>query len=339
MSAFTAMAYPTRPRIVSYLMQFPNGLLRLLPALILVTAADNLVSRQLSRRIAALALAVIVGTAVGYWLGRGYEFTLYSLRLHPQFTYHSPVWDPLIAFLAQWFDLSVLAGLATAIYFFHTRDLEVAEALHQEAIDAVGLDKQMTEARLQVMQAQIEPHFLFNTLATVRRLYQTDPASGRATLRHLSRYLSAALPKMRDAGATLDQELELTAAYLQVQEMRMGRRLSFEFDVPNTLKSLNVPPMMLATLAENAVKHGLGPLPEGGSLRISARTADGRLHLEVSDTGQGFQASSGTGVGLANIRARLAALYGGAAQLVIAQNTPRGVRAIIELPCTMGAPA
>jgi LytS/YehU family sensor histidine kinase len=118
----------------------------------------------------------------------------------------------------------------------------------------------------------------------------------------------------------------------------MGRRLAFEIDVPEALREVNVPSMMLTTLAENAIKHGLGPLPEGGFLRISARADDHRLRLIVADTGRGFEASSGTGVGLANIRARLAALYCGAARLVLVENAPRGVSATIELPFSAVVP-
>jgi LytS/YehU family sensor histidine kinase len=195
----------------------------------------------------------------------------------------------------------------------------------------------MAEARLQVLQAQIEPHFLFNTLANVRRLYQTDLAAGRAMLDNLMRYLEVALPHMRAERSTVAGELSLVEAYLHVQRIRMGRRLTFRIDVPAPLHALEVPPMMLLTLVENAIKHGLNPLPEGGAIEIRARREGDRLRLDVTDDGRGFQATSGGGTGLANIRARLAAMHGDEASLTLTENEPHGVTATLELPAT--APA
>ena len=289
-----------------------------LPMLVAVMLADHFVPKGGARRIVALAVALVAGSVSG---------ALFRFSLGVSHWGEDWLDNPLLSLR-----FIVLGGALAAIYFFHARDQEAAEALHQAEMDRAGLDKQMLEARLQVMQAQVEPHFLFNTLANVRRLYQTDPAGGRAMLRHLSRYLSAALPKMRAASSTLGQEIELTSAYLAVQQVRMGRRLTFEVAVPEPLAAADVPPMMLVTLVENAIKHGLNPLPEGGFVRISAQAQDGKLRLSVADTGRGFTASSGTGVGLANIRARLAALYGAEAQLRLAVITPRGITAMIELP-------
>ena len=161
------------------------------------------------------------------------------------------------------------------------------------------------EARLQVMQAQIEPHFLFNTLASVRRLYQVDRGSGRAMLQHLVRYLTASLPRLRESRSTLERELALALAYLNVQKIRMESRLTFEVDVPRPLEAHVVPPMMLATLVENAVIHGVSPLPDGGRIRISAR-ADAENSCSKSPTRCWPAGHLGGGVGLSNIRARLA---------------------------------
>jgi LytS/YehU family sensor histidine kinase len=187
------------------------------------------------------------------------------------------------------------------------------------------------------MQAQVEPHFLFNTLANVRRLFQTDPAGARAMIEHLSRYLGAMLPRMRSSESTLGHELALALAYLQVQQIRMGDRLALRADVPESLQALPFPPMMLVTLVENAIRHGLNPLPEGGEVRLQARAADGRLRVQVTDTGRGLAESSGPGVGLANIRARLTTLYGGNARLLLAQNPGTGVIATIDLPLPQAA--
>ena len=133
-------------------------------------------------------------------------------------------------------------------------------------------------------------------------------------------------------------EALLAESYLSIQQIRMGRRLAFEIQIPDSLHDAPVPPMMLLTLTENAIKHGLNPLPEGGTIRISARVEGGQLRLRVVDSGQGFMQSSGGGTGLANIRARLAALYGPAARLNIGFNEPRGVTAIIDLPYAAAIP-
>jgi sensor histidine kinase YesM len=233
----------------------------------------------------------------------------------------------------------VLIALCAAVFVFYrireeheaaTRDAEVARARSEQ---------QMDEARLAMLQAQIEPHFLFNTLANVRRLYEIEPAAGESMLDNLMRYLAVALPQMRAAESTLERESALTEAYLSVQQTRMGARLSFEIDVPEALRGAAVPPMMLLTLVENAIKHGVGPLREGGSVRVSAQRDGDRLALNVADTGQGFTRSSGGGTGLANTRARLAALHGDAARLSLGQNQPRGVVATIVLPFALSAGA
>jgi LytS/YehU family sensor histidine kinase len=151
-------------------------------------------------------------------------------------------------------------------------------------------------------------------------------------LRYLSSYLGAAQPVIRERGITLGQDLELAVTYLNIQRIRMGSRLGFEIEVPDALHATVVPPMMLTTLVENAIKHGLAPLPEGGLVRIGAHADASFVRILVSDTGQGFQANLGTGVGLANVRARLAILYADAASLSLSQGTPRGITATVLMP-------
>lgn len=226
----------------------------------------------------------------------------------------------------------VPALLLTAGYVLYLRARAAQDALNATALRQTALEKQRQEARLRLLQAQIEPHFLFNTLSNIRRLCQTDVPAGRAMLTQLSRYLRAALPKFRMEEATLADELEIVSAYLRLQRMRMSERLRFVIDVPQELLGARVPPMMLATLVENAIKHGIGPLAEGGTIRVSAAMQGDALRLVVSDDGQGFAASSGSGVGLANIRARLKGLYGASASLALAAAQPRGVVATISLP-------
>lgn len=217
-------------------------------------------------------------------------------------------------------------------YVFHFRAQAADAEVHAAELRRGALETQQLATRLRFLQAQVEPHFLFNTLSNVRRLAQTDAAAGRAMLAHLTRYLRGALPRMREEESSLAEEVELVSAYLGLQKIRMGERLSTSIDVPAALRTARVPPMMLATLVENAIKHGIAPLAEGGAIDVAARAADGMLTLTVADNGRGFSSDSGSGVGLANIRARLAALYGERATLRLESNPARGVTASVALP-------
>ena len=232
-----------------------------------------------------------------------------------------------------------LAALLTTVVEFQRRETRSIEGMHRAEVDRLELDREMDEARLQVMQAQIEPHFLFNTLANVRRLYQTDLVLGPRMLDNLMHYLEVALPHMRDSRSTVARELDLVEAYLNVQRIRMGARLEFSIDVPEAQRSLDLPPMMLLTLVENAIKHGLNPMPEGGTIHVRARRDGDDLCIRVTDTGRGFHATSGGGAGLANIQARLSAMYGASASLELDENEPRGVIATLRVPAQPGSAA
>jgi hypothetical protein len=207
----------------------------------------------------------------------------------------------------------------------------LAEAKLREA-DYHRLSRQVTEAKLAALQAQVEPHFLYNTLASVQALTEVDPQRASAMTGHLIQYLRNALPKMRESVSTVGQEVELVRAYLNILQMRMGARLAFEIAVPPELAQAPFPPLMLPSLVENAIKHGLEPLREGGTVTITAEARDGSIRLSVADTGLGFADAPGEGVGLPNIRERLAALYGDAGRLTLEANAPRGVRATIDVP-------
>lgn len=239
----------------------------------------------------------------------------------------------LSAFIA-WF-MPAAALVAGFVFHLHARAVrrQANAAEHKRA----ALEKQQVESRLRLLQAQIEPHFLFNTLSNVRRLCQHDVKAGREMITRLARYLRAALPRMRDDYASLGEEIELVSDYLALQKIRMGERLGIEVDVPPALQSARIPTVMLATLVENAIKHGIAPLAEGGTIRIAAARDGETLMLSICDTGRGFAAAGGSGVGLANTRARLDALYGPRATLGLAANSPRGVAATIILPLEIGA--
>jgi len=198
--------------------------------------------------------------------------------------------------------------------------------------DRETLQRQVVEARLQLLQAQVEPHFLFNTLAAVEYLIETAPARAAQMQRHLIEYLRAALPRMRQQSATLGQEVELCASYLKIMQMRMEERLQFDVAVPVGLSSASFPPMMIQSLVENAIQHGLEPKPEGGSVHLRAEVRDGKLCVTVEDSGMGFSKDAGAGIGLANIRERLQQLFGATGALTIEPNQPSGTRATITVP-------
>jgi hypothetical protein len=214
-----------------------------------------------------------------------------------------------------------------------------AEAEMQSATAAAereSMQRQLSEARMQAMQAQVEPHFLFNTLASVEHLIETDPPRASNMQRTLIQYLRAVLPQMRENSlvTNLGREVDMVKSYLDLLKMRMEERLTVEIDVPVGLRSAAFPPMMLQSMVENAIKHGLECKPEGGHLAVRAEIVDSRLRVTVADDGVGFgvMPSQGTGLGLSNIRERLQLLHGAAGKLHIAANSPSGVIATIEVP-------
>jgi signal transduction histidine kinase len=294
-----------------------------------VVIAGNWAAAGTGPRIAALATGVLVGLVAGHLLaGPVLEWMWAGEK-------DAPTLLKEISATVLWTHV-ITAGVVG--YFFFIREEEAVARLHDEDMRREHLTRELAEARLLVMQAQVEPHFLFNTLANVRRLFKTDPAAAHAMLEHLSRYLGAMLPRMRKADSTLGHEVALALAYLSVQKIRMGARLRIRTDVPDSLSPLSFPPMMLVTLVENAIRHGLTPLPDGGEVRVHAHVTDGKLRVQVIDTGAGLSESSGPGVGLANVRARLSTLYGGRARFLLSQNPQGGVTATIELP-SESAPA
>jgi len=204
----------------------------------------------------------------------------------------------------------------------------------QEVADAESLKRQVLEARMAAMQAQVEPHFLFNTLASIDHLIEVDPPRASRMQKHLIALLRASMPAMRETSASLGRELDVVRPYLEILRMRMGERLRTEVNVPEGLYSADFPPMMLQSLVENAIKHGLEPKAEGGALTVNAEVVHGKLAVTVADTGVGFgrAPTAGTGTGLANIRERLKLLYGDAAELRISDNRPAGTRASIVVP-------
>jgi sensor histidine kinase YesM len=232
---------------------------------------------------------------------------------------------PVVLFIIASFIIKAVAG--------GKRRAEMTAKEATRRAENEQLERTVLEARMEALQAQIEPHFLFNTLASIDQLIQTDPPRASRMQQSLIRYLRSAMPQMREGGRpTLGQQIDLCAAFLEIMAVRMEGRLQPIVRVPEGLKSAVFPSMMLQTLVENAIKHGLEPKPEGGRLEIGAEIADGKLAVHVLDTGIGFMPKAEGGVGLANVRERLKALYDGRAELIIGVPSAGGTRATIKVP-------
>ena len=237
-------------------------------------------------------------------------------------------------YLPQLAFLFILLSAAIKIAYAGRVKAEAKAAEAQEVAEAESLKRQVTEARMAAMQAQVEPHFLFNTLASIDHLIEVDPPRASRMQKNLIALLRASMPAMREKATNLGRELEVVRPYLEILKVRMEERLQAQVDVPEGLYSADFPPMMLQSLVENAIKHGLEPKADGGSLTVSAEVAHGKLHVSVADTGVGFAraATAGTGTGLTNIRERLKLIYGDAAELRITPNAPTGTRVTIVVP-------
>ena len=237
-------------------------------------------------------------------------------------------------FLPQLAFLFIVLSAAIKIAYARTAKAEAKAAEAHHVAEEESLKRQVVEARMAAMQAQVEPHFLFNTLASIDHLIETDPARASKMQKNLIALLRASMPAIREKSTNLGRELDVVRPYLEILNVRMQDRLQPLVSISEGLYSADFPPMMLQSLVENAVKHGLEPKAEGGALTVSAEVAHGKLHVTVADTGVGFAqaATAGTGTGLTNIRERLKLIYGDAAELRITGNSPTGTRVTIVVP-------
>jgi hypothetical protein len=273
-------------------------------------------------QVVGVAIAIPPGTAIIYWL---------STRTGEPAFYH--VKDRMEGFgalcglgvlLAPWVALGALVRQKDAL------------ARHQALafdLERSELERQALNARLSLLQAQVAPHFLFNTLANVQALVEAGSPQAPAVLRSLIAYLRAAVPRLHEPVTTLGQELQLVQAYLELMHMRMPDRLQFAMHVDEAALALRCPPMTLLTLVENAVRHGIDPSEEGGRIDILVQRRGERCVVRVSDTGAGLrQVGNGLGTGLAALRERLQLAFGGDAHLRVSAQHPRGVSAELDLP-------
>ncbi len=204
----------------------------------------------------------------------------------------------------------------------------------QASTKETEIEKELAIAKLQLLHAQVEPHFLYNTLGSAKYLVKSDPDGAERIIDNLILYLRHSLPRIENSLTSLGEELERVRAYLEIMQIRMGTRLKTELKVPEALKSVPFPTMMLQTLVENAIKHGLEPKPGGGTIWILASPKDDRVAITVADDGNGFgtTTTTGSGIGLRNVRERLQLAYGADAAFDIAANFPVGVAATITVP-------
>jgi len=291
----------------------------LMAAAITVMALVRTESLQL--RAVLLAVGVLIGAVSGELIVR---------RLHGQFDGSGS----LAAHALRW---SAVALAVSAMFYLWRMSSNSNEQLRNDKLRSLNIEHQLTNTRLAALRSQIEPHFLFNTLATLRWLQRTEPEAGARLLANFIDYLRRIGPMLECTEIALGDEIDLMRAYLEVVEMRMDGRLHVAIDVPSSLRRAQVPPLALATLVENAVKHGISRAQYGGEIAIRAREVAHQLVLSVTDTGAGFSSSSGsgTGIGLSNVSSRLSTLYGVLGSLRVEANTPTGVRATLSLPCNL----
>jgi hypothetical protein len=231
-------------------------------------------------------------------------------------------------------------GGGFALFGYFSERTRVEASVRRRELARANDARREAEMRLSLLQAQVEPHFLFNTLAGLRSMIGHDPPAAQAMVDKLVDYLRAAIPKMRADGEqeapTLGDQIDIVTSYLDLMQVRMGKRLSYRIEVPASLREAQFPPLMLISLVENALKHGLEPKPTGGTLCITAQKAGKLLSVSVRDDGMGFNgaATSGSGIGLMNIKTRLAQIYGPGASFQLKAIDTGGVEATISLPAS-----
>lgn len=235
--------------------------------------------------------------------------------------------DEKLAITLQSLLYSILFGSIITYVFISN------ERISEERLRRLDQEKNAVEAQLRLLQSQMEPHFLFNTLSNTISLIDSDPKTARRMLETFTAFLRSSFPDARERTVALSRELDLVRRYLDIFAIRMGDRLRYRIDVPDDILAVRIPPLLLQPLVENAIKHGLEPSAGGGELVIEGRRDGDTVRLLVADSGTGISEKAvGNGIGLANIRQRLDLLYGPRGRLVLEENTPSGVKATIEVP-------
>jgi len=271
-------------------------------------------------QMAAIFIAMIIGSVLGTLLGTvaaGIGTSIFFQKYS----------------LFQMIILGIVFGSIISYFFISRETISVTKTqVQEERIKRLTSEKKAVESNLKLLQAQIEPHFLFNTLSNILSLLETDLEKGKYMLEDLIHYLRTSLSKTREETTTIGQEMEMIRAYMNIFKVRMGDRLRYQVDVPDSINDIPFPPMLIQPLVENSIKHGLEPKIEGGEVFIRGEENEEILRLEIVDTGVGFYEEGDPGTGLSNIRERLQSIYGDKGRLILEENRPCGLRAIIEVP-------
>lgn len=272
-------------------------------------------------QVIAVAVAIPLGALLAYWLTTGGDPQLIANEKRAM-GYVSLTLTGLL--FAPWIAVGAM---------LKQRDAFAREQALAFELEKSELERQALDARMRLLQAQVEPHFLFNTLANVQALVDAGSPEASKVLASLIAYLRAAVPRLHDSATTLGDELQLVRAYLELMQMRMPDRLQFALKIDPAAAELKCPPMTLLTLVENAVRHGIDPSEEGGRIDVEVFHRNARCLVRVSDTGVGLQSTSrGLGTGLSTLRERLQLTFGGDAQLRLLQIEPHGVRVELDFP-------
>jgi Histidine kinase len=284
--------------------------------------ARKLVHIAVFAPLAAWFIAVLIGAAFDRYYGNDLLQTFY-VRFR----------GTLVAGLSAGVLYVAIVG---AIVYLRTQHVSIANTRLSQAKQESDIARQLTETKLRLLQAQIEPHFLFNTLASAQQLASKGSPAAAALIGHLVHFLRTSIPAMRDERGALQREFEQINAYLAIMKTRMGDRLQFSVNAPPALAEFPLPPALLMTLVENAIKHGIEPARDGGRIDVMAESKGEELVLTVADTGVGLVANTekevGSGLGLANVSQRLQAIYGERATLALRENSPHGCVATLALP-------
>jgi len=265
-------------------------------------------------------------STVGVLLG----YTWMAVALDSRLLLHwlrNPHWLAAFGFTSL-----VISFTLSVIFYWRERHARSEAALQAERVRAERTEREAVLANLRALQAQIEPHFLFNTLANVASLVDPDPAKAKRMLESFIRFLRASLNATRSESTTLADEAELISAYLDVLHIRMGERLRYEVDVPPELHSVSLPPMLLQPVVENCIKHGLEPKVDGGTVSVRAHREGSGVAVRIADTGVGFAPTTRGGMGLTNVRDRLRLVYGDRASLVVAEASRGGAVVTLTIP-------
>ncbi|GGC63065.1 sensor histidine kinase [Undibacterium terreum] len=304
------------------------------------SARDSLQVRAKLKRINPYNTSFPAGLVFARWFGTRRNQILATIMPGESSSSVTLICEPERAAWTDWFLMDDGINLENAAALGRAITRRVAERRRSEQASAkqTVTEKELTVAKLSLLHAQVEPHFLYNTLASAQVLTRTDPARADEMLGNLITYLRHSLPRTEDSLSTIGEELERAKAYLDILTIRMGSRLQLQIDIPEALKFVPFPTMMLQTLVENAIKHGLEPKTGGGTIWILARTVENAVSVTVADDGRGFSAEGGgTGIGLRNVKERLRLAYGAAASFSIVANFPNGVAATIMVPASYTA--